>query len=683
MAAMDDTSFSSSPDTFSPKSTPPSSPDISHGTPTRKPDILFGTSVSLVPSLYHPHRLKLEDTPDSSDLCAGSTDSVGFITAPSSPSSDDCSKLRGQKHGFDYTETRHPIHALRNIARRSISLGQVTLDPSRMGAAQHGKPRSWSLSELGSGHQERFMDFELGDSSSSTRYTPDTEPSLSCLSPNETDDTRDRPSSDLHCVEAKNTESLPFEFDTSAVSFETPSRKDEAELRLLDAHGKDGPRRHTLGFNPRRLMNSPRGRPPTRVRNSIPLIISDTPGVHDVKDTGFNHAGATQLEINSFQSRSSHTVRYQLNTRPEINFLLANEPHHATAQLRDASEKRIRQFRYTEKSLAFILPRETGQLFRDNMSKCAAFKRTRDNGRCSRNHKGGPHEVSMQLRRFVSTDIGNASLCINDLVNSILCSQHASLAGKDWGCWRSILPELKPAPDNVEDPRLPLFYVWIQELQDGVKSLGPFARPEIKAEDGQADTPVNPKATIQKLVPYCPSAQEGRAIEQILRKICTSTSSKTLDQNAGFIYIYWSPEGFGRMKIGYTKDINKRLKEWERTCKRKLYLHFPKEAEKGRPLQHVTRVEKLIHAELRDYRRKEPRCLECNRGHVEWFEGLSVSLAVEIARKWIDWMQLKPYVLRDCNGKAEWTLSDEALESLGDVCKPHDMLRSEFCSTKS
>ncbi|THC90336.1 hypothetical protein EYZ11_010199 [Aspergillus tanneri] len=50
--------------------------------------------------------------------------------------------------------------------------------------------------------------------------------------------------------------------------------------------------------------------------------------------------------------------------------------------------------------------------------------------------------------------------------------------------------------------------------------------------------------------------------------------------------------------------------------------------------------------------------------HFEWFELDSVDIAVDVAKKWIDWMRQKPYIQKDFRGEVKWTLSDEALESL-------------------
>ncbi|KAL5359895.1 meiotically up-regulated gene 113-domain-containing protein [Aspergillus floccosus] len=687
MVAMEDTPFSSpsgtpfssSSDTLSWKTTPPSSPDDNYDTPTRKPPI--GAPVSPTPSLYLPSRLKAEEAPDLDDLSASPMDGTGCLAGPSTISGGESSKQSGQKHKYDNTATRHPIHAWRHAAPRSISLERLDSDLSRVGTGQDGKSSSQISSALGEGNQERCIGSELGNTSSSTSATPDTGPSQSGSSSNEPDDTRGSSSSVFSIAQGHGTEPFMFEYDPSNIWFETPCKKNGAGVSLPTTQGGDGTRGDTLGADPTRRVNT-QGRPHSQVRNSLPSAILDSSEAHAVENVGRSLADRTQPENYSIQSKSSHRSRHSMDLRPGINFLNEHEPHHATSMDSTEdhpSEEQMQQFSFTRGSLTSILTPEMGQLLCEKKNKCVA--RTQQDRRCSRNHRGS-HKVSGLLRHFVSVNTSDAIFCIQNLVSSVLCTQHMGLVFENWKCWITLHQMVGDASNRIEDPRLSLLADWIVELQVGVKLLIPLLGAGIKSEDDQVDAPSKPRATIQQLIPWCSGDQKSKSINQKLREICISTLSPKQGPKSGFIYIYWSRDVFGRMKIGCTENINKRLQEWEKGCEKDLLLHFPKEAEKGDIIPHIFRVERLIHAELRDYRRKEPRCRECNKGHIEWFEGVSVNVAMDVAKKWIDWMRRKPYEKRDFEGKVEWVLSDEALDSLKTVCKPHEKLESGVCLTK-
>jgi hypothetical protein len=470
----------------------------------------------------------------------------------------------------------------------------------------------------------------------------------------------------LFFVEDQSTESSPFDH-----KFETPHKKDGAEAGLSTTHGGDRPRSNTLGVNLTQRRDTPQGRSHSPVDNSFPSAISDIPGVHAVQNVERKSPDVTQPDNDSIQTVSSYGSRDPKDLNPTTN------PTKSQLKSSGAGEK---IFEYTEKSLREILPREMGRLFHDGPSICVAIAQNTQE-RCKHPNKGSDSDLPAQLRIFANINISEARPCIEKLFASIVCGMHRNVAVRRWEYWKDVFPKPEPASNNIDDPRLPRLVDWFQALQDGARSLGPSAEPGIKAEDEQDDGPAKSIATFQQLVPYCPKWQKTGSVCQTLRRICVSSLTQNEERVAGFIYIHSSSEGLERMKIGWAKNINARLQQLDK-CERGLSLYFPKGADKGLPIPHVCRVEKLVHAELKNYRRKLPDCLKCRKDHIEWFEGVSAAFAADVVRKWTQWMMRRPYLSSDYEGMVEWALSDEALDSLKTVCKPHEKLRSGFFPTK-
>lgn len=132
----------------------------------------------------------------------------------------------------------------------------------------------------------------------------------------------------------------------------------------------------------------------------------------------------------------------------------------------------------------------------------------------------------------------------------------------------------------------------------------------------------------------------------------------------GFIYMFWDKRYFGKVKIGRTNDIKRRLKEWNKQCG-KTHSYLSQDDRSCIEMPHVGRVERLIHTELKECREKR-RCEGCGKLHQEWF-GEDEVHAVKVVRKWQEWMMQQPYV-RDTMG--QWELRPEMLESLKQVCEP-------------
>jgi hypothetical protein len=109
------------------------------------------------------------------------------------------------------------------------------------------------------------------------------------------------------------------------------------------------------------------------------------------------------------------------------------------------------------------------------------------------------------------------------------------------------------------------------------------------------------------------------------------------DQKSGYIYTYWNPGNFGKVKIGFTAagTVEKRLAKWRSAgCGHgveNLGSRGP-----TRKVPHVYRIEGLVFAELRDFRLKERDC-PCGKTHIEWFAQTHEHI-VKVIEKWENFM---------------------------------------------
>lgn len=125
----------------------------------------------------------------------------------------------------------------------------------------------------------------------------------------------------------------------------------------------------------------------------------------------------------------------------------------------------------------------------------------------------------------------------------------------------------------------------------------------------------------------------------------------------GYLYVYWNEATFGVLKIGFTtQNVGGRLKDWERKCR-----HVAAEQYSSpRKVRHAARVEQLVHADLLDYRVREPACRTCFKSHIEWFRGLSLSFIIRRIEAWSQWMSEGPYEKSD----RQWCLTNQGRDTM-------------------
>lgn len=118
------------------------------------------------------------------------------------------------------------------------------------------------------------------------------------------------------------------------------------------------------------------------------------------------------------------------------------------------------------------------------------------------------------------------------------------------------------------------------------------------------------------------------------------------------------------LKIGRANNVQRRMNEWKRQCGYNLSLiryypyqpsspaHSPAASPRRgsappsppvpRKVPHASRVERLIHIELAEFRAKESgKCEACGREHREWFEVEArrekIKEVDSVVKRWVDW----------------------------------------------
>ena len=184
-------------------------------------------------------------------------------------------------------------------------------------------------------------------------------------------------------------------------------------------------------------------------------------------------------------------------------------------------------------------------------------------------------------------------------------------------------------------------------------------------------------AILRKMVPCNARVFDKKDTPAALRKVLLQDLTER-DRKGGWIYVYWFEGGFGLVKIGLTTiGIKKRLQQWKAQCLKQPKLGFPSSSDEYIKVPNVYRVEALVHAELKDRRRKELDCPGCGKTHIEWFEE-PWPHAVEVIKRWSNWMRTQPYEQVEGHGRSgraetrttKWQLSEHARSELDKLCTP-------------
>ncbi|KAH1670621.1 hypothetical protein KXV44_005666 [Aspergillus fumigatus] len=317
----------------------------------------------------------------------------------------------------------------------------------------------------------------------------------------------------------------------------------------------------------------------------------------------------------------------------------------------------------TLKSLCSIIPLDIRERLREDDQRCPA--QTVKGVRCKVRHRANVPIIMQYLDSLTTIKPSEVLQCLKNLSKVALCPlAHQRVARRELDAWKTDINKLCDIQQDQEhvashtNHRLFALANWINTLsgRESFSERVEAASPPTSQESIPSNIP-QVFTLIQKFAPYVPKACAGLSVSEALEKLLLKPLMKSEIERVGSVYVYWQPGNFGHLKIGFSNDISKRVKEWSAKCRKPMEVYFPKRGSDEEHLQvsHVCRVEKLVHTELKNYRRIEEKCPGCGGNHIEWFE-VSRQLAIAVVRKWTAWMQTSPYEERSCGGKTEWCI---------------------------
>ncbi len=246
---------------------------------------------------------------------------------------------------------------------------------------------------------------------------------------------------------------------------------------------------------------------------------------------------------------------------------------------------------------------------------------------------------------------------IAHLIEVFICgNNHKSSA-------QNILDKLKAPENNSTESDREYIKPYLWWLEDSLKSKAlvvkletkPSTLQDIPATTNKVSVPIPPA-----FQPYQPKeflrSSPFTALSSVITKPLTST-----DEKDGYIYIFLEVGTIGPIKVGWTKDLDERLKNWNRACQRQFEYHPGTKNGELPWIPHVSRVERLIHTELKDYRKKR-RCGACNCNHIEWFD-VDAKHVVKVFEKWRNWILQNPY-------EEDEPVGPWSPKVVAEVCKP-------------
>ncbi|KAL3451520.1 meiotically up-regulated gene 113-domain-containing protein [Aspergillus insuetus] len=314
-------------------------------------------------------------------------------------------------------------------------------------------------------------------------------------------------------------------------------------------------------------------------------------------------------------------------------------------------------------SLKKVIPPSLREVLDVGKEKCVAT--TKNNTRCQ--NKAQTPNVSSALDALTRpSSLKEESLhqTAKTLFSSLLCGSHKNVAARLSVHWQP------NSSSTVASGSFLILEEWLKSARGTSTpdaALKPDATPSVEVVIPPLDT--RPKTALPDFVEYHSPDKPRLSVTEELEKFIVAPISKADADHSGHIYIYQCTGKFGYYKVGSTTDLAPRLQTWEKQCGRELMSYFPRSEDDLLPIPHISRVERLIHAELAQYRRREESCKSttCGKAHQEWFQ-VDEQHALRVVRKWIAWMRKEPYV--QISGGSTWVLDVHRVGSIKEICTP-------------
>ena len=396
---------------------------------------------------------------------------------------------------------------------------------------------------------------------------------------------------------------------------------------------------------------------------------------------------------------------------------LANDPSQSTSRSNSISRSTVSGGTSCasiplRERLVRILPMDTRERLREEPERCVAPTRKSGRPRCIRKTKGSLEVFNrvpstLTCSTIESVDVDSLAF-VRDLIGSALCgSPHKKGSSLEFD-------KICEGLDDLSEDDRAIFHEWIRALASepqstkeglpmsspetassaqGISTAAP--RQEAPAGSSASNRPVTRSMTrgsppkseaaaisatltardpslpyFQKIDLYQPKSTAIRSTSAVLRDVLMRPLTET-DLEPGFIYMYWFPGNFGYLKIGYTRgSAAERLEQWRRRCKHAVESVDTELFAVEVAVEHVSRVEALVHAELKDVRCREVNCLGCGGNHVEWFRE-TIHHARKVYDKFADWMRTKPYAYVAGEPGTGWKLRQDIKQELIEkLCQP-------------
>lgn len=216
-------------------------------------------------------------------------------------------------------------------------------------------------------------------------------------------------------------------------------------------------------------------------------------------------------------------------------------------------------------------------------------------------------------------------------------------------------------PSSIQEAELSM---WLEAISISVKPKPSTVYGAIEAVQPKSKLSKIPSFPIGPLLLWETRNTKGKHVSQVVQEhIWTMLTNKEKDD--GWIYVLKHYSDGRVRKIGTSKKPKERLEQWNRDCKRthecdNILLEVP----------FALRIEKLIHAELKDLRRRI-ECIGCStehkkRQHCEWFE-VPAEHMWRVIQKWTSWGKTVPYEVAFNN---KYRLKLDVIRDLQEICEP-------------
>ncbi|KAF4973227.1 hypothetical protein FSARC_432 [Fusarium sarcochroum] len=188
------------------------------------------------------------------------------------------------------------------------------------------------------------------------------------------------------------------------------------------------------------------------------------------------------------------------------------------------------------------------------------------------------------------------------------------------------------------------------------------AKSSPRLRSSKETPPKNPefKHKFENFSPPRNTTDKNKAIKELLLRPLAQKEK----ESEGYVYIYTFPETYRiarpYLKIGYAQNVEERMARWEAQC------GYRPQVLSQFTADHYIKLEKLVHAQLFNQRKREISCPTCGVRHQEWFD-IDLMTATMITTMWTTWMRRQPYD-DEGNLQEKWRVRIEGLDLTDPDC---------------